>query len=275
MSLGVALLLATALGHASGAPIEFFNETDNAPNFLPFQFQITFAGIVNIPPQPFPDSAINPFLAPVPTSVTNSGGNTIVTYAGNTWPYAPGTLVHFGLVEVNGAPPPILHILDKQFDSSLGFVAHVTAPAIAPAMVQPGMAADNFAVLLLQAQDPSNPSSRTQTWQEISFPSSQPIDLTIGNFTTTPFVISDARFFISPTEIPLDDLNLTNLPPTDPRFAPLSVLDGVQLNPGQSLLVSLSPEPSSFVLLTAGMVGLLGFLVPIRRTSCRNHLRMS
>ena len=65
-----------------------------------------------------------------------------------------------------------------------------------------------------------------------------------------PITLSDAAYFISPTEIPLDDLNLTDEPPPGnpgSPFTPLPSFDGI-LAPGSSDTAS-SPDGGATVVL--------------------------
>ena len=71
-------------------------------------------------------------------------------------------------------------------------------------------------------------------------------DETAGKIT-----LSDAKFFLSNTQIPLDQLNLTNLPPTDSRFSSLPSSYDPTLSP--------TPLSSTWFLLLSGFVGLALF----------------
>jgi len=74
-----------------------------------------------------------------------------------------------------------------------------------------------------------------------------------------PVTISNAGFFTSPTLIPLDDLNATDLPPTDSRFQPIpNIPNGTTIGAGGT--VSSIPEPSSLALATVVLTLGLGWM---------------
>jgi len=75
------------------------------------------------------------------------------------------------------------------------------------------------------------------TWFEFPFAVGSPFDPRVGNFTKAKITLSDVEYFVSPTEIPLDTLNFTGLPPTDPRFLPGGIPNGTILDPGKILKI--------------------------------------
>ncbi|HZZ29856.1 MAG TPA: autotransporter-associated beta strand repeat-containing protein [Pirellulales bacterium] len=96
-------------------------------------------------------------------------------------------------------------------------------------------------------------------WSELQVPNGSNIQVGIGNNDTAgdgPMFSFDTKFFLSDTQIPLDDLNNVYEPPTGSNFQPLPGLpDGTSIAAGSSaesspILVPL-PEPSAAVLLTA------------------------
>jgi hypothetical protein len=73
------------------------------------------------------------------------------------------------------------------------------------------------------------------------------------NDSTVPLTLSNVGYQLSPTLIPLDELNSTYEPASN--FTPLGIPDGTTLQPGEAVV----PEPSALALLTAGAIGLLSF----------------
>jgi len=75
------------------------------------------------------------------------------------------------------------------------------------------------------------------------------------NPTNGPITLNVARFFTSDTQIPLDQLNLTDLPPDDPRFKPIpGVPDGLVIPAGGTFPI---PEPRSVALFGLGILGIV------------------
>lgn len=64
-----------------------------------------------------------------------------------------------------------------------------------------------------------------------------------------PVTLSDAGYFISPTEIPLSDLNLSDEPPTNSPFSPFTP------QPGLDGPIPGIPEPVTWVMLLLGVFG--------------------
>lgn len=72
----------------------------------------------------------------------------------------------------------------------------------------------------------------------------------LNNPSGPPVTLTDAEYRLSPTELPLDLLNFTDLPPTGPGWTPL---------PGYpNGTVLKAPEPASIALLSFGVFSLLG-----------------
>jgi len=83
-------------------------------------------------------------------------------------------------------------------------------------------------------------------------------ELTFDNPTLQSETLSDAGFFLSSTEIPLDQLNSAGLPPDDPRFQRVpNIPNGTVLGAGASMSFSI-PEPAGATLLLTGISALLG-----------------
>lgn len=63
--------------------------------------------------------------------------------------------------------------------------------------------------------------------------------------------LSDVKFFTSDTQIPLDQLNTTDYPPSGAPFSSLPQYDGSMINGGGNMTITL-PEPGSLALCLAG-----------------------
>lgn len=104
----------------------------------------------------------------------------------------------------------------------------------------------------------------TNNWFEVPYlgPSYQ---ANFVNLTGSNLTLSDAGFFISPTQIPLDQLNVTDTPPTGSASSPFSPVPGFDgtLAPGGSFGPSV-PELSTMMLL-----GFAGLALIFRRKSVR------
>ena len=94
--------------------------------------------------------------------------------------------------------------------------------------------------------------------------------MTISNDTDSSETLSNVGFFISPTQIPLDDLNFNGTPPTGMSgspFMPVPSLDGKSLGAGQSTNFS-TPEPSGLISMGTGLLIVVGCL---RRAASRRR----
>ena len=70
--------------------------------------------------------------------------------------------------------------------------------------------------------------------------------------------VSNAGYFISNTEIPLDQLNTPVEPPTESAGSPFSPIPSLSgpLAPGANLSSDVSPEPGTALLVVTGLMGL-------------------
>jgi hypothetical protein len=97
-------------------------------------------------------------------------------------------------------------------------------------------------------------------WQEQQIPPSGNPMVEITNGTGMTETLSGAGFFISPTMIPLDDLNLNDIPPGSngyPSLIPLPEYNGSMIQPGHSEAIGLPDEASTFALFFLAAIGLL------------------
>lgn len=188
---------------------------------------------------------------PITVAFDPIAGDTVVTFSGAPDPFLlPGrTEPHFGLN--NGQQPtPPLHFVSEFYTTSGASDGELPAPTAFRALAPPPSGTYDFAVVFRN-------EGVNGDYTEIPFEVGAALDLSVGSFTDITITLSNVEYFISPTQIPLDDLNQTNLPPTDPRFMPSIIPDGSVLAPGQ--IASIVPEPGSLALLATGILALLGW----------------
>jgi hypothetical protein len=160
--------------------------------------------------------------------------------------------------------PLALHAGDPQGPESLdtGSLAEYYDPTLGDFSTTPPPSADvpstdNFAAVFADITDSSGTFG--EEWLIPYDPNGSTTQFSMINDTDESFTISNAGFQLSPTQIPLDQLNDQSLPN---NFAPLTGLDTEQLSAdgGVSSVVSL-PEPSSLwlVAIAAGAFGVVRF----------------
>ena len=145
------------------------------------------------------------------------------------------------------------------------------APTFALSNLNGGLAqGPNTKFLLLYSTVELSGGGVAGEWSELQVP--------VGQFVTADILNNDRQdgpmfafkvgFFLSDTQIPLDDLNNTYEPPTGSPNSPFTPLpgipDGTPIAPGGMASATIfipglsTPEPSSALLLVLGAVGLLG-----------------
>jgi hypothetical protein len=146
--------------------------------------------------------------------------------------------------------------------------SNLRLPAPSFFVSNPGAGPNTGFVILYSTIELGN-GSLANEWSELPVPANQPFKVGIGNNDNLdgPLFAFDAKFFLSTTEIPLDDLNSVYEPPTGSQFQPLpGIPDDSPIKPGSSLeslpLIAppgpAVPEPSTWlagVLLLAFCVG--------------------
>jgi hypothetical protein len=215
------------------------------------------------------DSSLNPFqfinsiIGSGTTSVTASfnGTNTVVTFTGSnpisstsSFDFGNG-LPHFGL----GASdlPQALDILSQAWSNTTTSTTGAPLPSVSVTVTATLPAADPYAIVFVDAT--SNGSTVGQ-WFELPFTGTSP-QATLTNSTSVSETLSNVGYYISPTLIPLDNLNFNDYPPPGTAgspFTPLPSVDGTTLGSGGIVTFSL-PEPSGMISMGTGLLVVAGY----------------
>lgn len=229
------------------------------------------------------DPTLNPFLyvnnnyfgGSGTTSVTGSvdgNGNTDVVFTGSnailpsyTFSYGSSSdnLPNFGL-STTGSPAPTLTTLSSSWNvvPDVGSPMVVNQPGLSITPPQPGGSLAGYLVVYAEVTSGSQSSGQ---WFELPYTGTSPM---LTNYTNAPETLSNVGYFLSPTLIPLDNLNYgTEPPPGLPGspFTPDPGADGMTLTPGNGMggaggSLSLVPEPSSILSLALGLSLTAGYL---------------
>ncbi len=225
------------------------------------------------------DPGLNPF-AYVNSQLNNGGttsvtaaldgnGNTVVTFTGSN-PIMSGSsfdfgnnLPHVGLSSAANGPASLDLISQTWSNSSSSY----TLPGgVSVSIFNGGGAADPYAIFFTQVTTGGLTSGE---WFELPYTAGTYPRLTLTNYTSSVETLSDAGYYLSPTQIPLDDLNFgSNPPPGYPGspFTPLPNLDGQTLGAGNgiggaggSITTQGLPEPSSIISMATGLLIAAGY----------------
>ena len=222
------------------------------------------------------DANTNPFQGgymattnnPTPTRQCPNGVTT-ATFAGamgtqgirTTW--APfntaadtnGMLAHFGILNNPTSSSTWLQAEAADWTNSviksLGPVSGL--PSIVPTWTPP-TGSGGYIIAYLQDTDDVG------QWLELPYTTGPTgsLMLTLSNNDSTPLTFNDYGYFLSPTFIPLDNLNFTGEPPPGHPNSPFTVLPTPpSLSAGGSEVVAATPEPSELGLLVLGGLALL------------------
>jgi hypothetical protein len=234
-------------------------------------FELVFKGNIvsslNIPAIET-DPGINPFCWAVQkakgtcgastskVTATYSGDSTTVTFTGPT--LAPGasnipnqTEYHFGLdpAASNGTGPQLSMVLEYWTFTTTKTTTKTPLPILTANAPPVGTGTIKyevfFANILLKGQT-------VGFWYEVPYTGSTPPTFSPINYSGSPETLSNVGFQLSPTLIPLDNLNFNDFPPPGQpgsTFTDLPQYDG-------SLISTGVPEPSTWVMMLAGFLGL-------------------
>jgi hypothetical protein len=274
---GLAMVLASTPGQAQELDNEFVT-IPNAPAPVPGYtfsgwngFGILFAGQAVIPPQNPTDGGTDPF-AQIGSSgihLSSLGNNTLLTFSGNpisanNGPF--GSTAHFGVNGSGGWPiPPQLWLNPLQKDwtgeeisdsnPNNGYVVSSQVPdvgvrvfwGVPPSIVRLGSLPavtpdpDYETIFLEYTQDGVVGGS----WTEFPIFGTTPVPFTATSGSADaadPIHFTLAGYMITPTQIPLDDLNLVDEPPpgsAGSHFTPMAVPADIPPTPDHSCTLAL------------------------------------
>ncbi len=196
-----------------------------------------------------------------------SGGNTYLTYSrgdnsgvdifnGQSGHFGYGILGGTGQLLETGSPD----VLNKSWG--------LTTPNAGIGYNQPALTIDlntttpstgPYTYVLVNAVVTlSGTNSTAVDWQEITVAAGDqpPIDLTDAE--SAALILDSASYFISSSQIPLDELNNTYYPASNPLWQPIpGITDGISIGSGSQVQSNPVPEPASLALLALSAAGLL------------------
>jgi hypothetical protein len=237
------------------------------------------------------DSTLNPFqyvnqniVMSGTTSVgatLNGSGNTVVTFTGSnpvlsSYSFGDGNgLPNVGINGSLGSPiaggGPAVNVVSQDWSNGSNTTQLPTVSAKNPGTLGPTV---NYITFF--AQVTSNGTTADQ-WFEVPYTAGTSPKLTLTNYTGSNETLSNVGFMLSPTLIPLDNLNFGNDPPPGAlgsTFTPLPSFDGQSLSGGDGMggaggsLTEQLPEPSSVILLAVGFLSVAACCVRRRPAPC-------
>ena len=224
---------------------------------------------------PFQNGTLSTSYNPTPTA-SCLNGTTTATFAGGTGSYGNGStwetgnraatsngkIAHFGILNSASTGQNWLEA-DATYwtNTSTSLMPNIGLPSVVPTwpILPPNPPIGPTSPFIISyIQD----TAGVGQWFELPEPTTgttaSPLDITLTNNDSTPLTFNNYGYFISPTLIPLDNLNFTGEPPPGQPNSPFTVLPTPpSLSAGGSEVVAATPEPSELGLLVLGGLALL------------------
>ena len=214
-----------------------------------------------------------PTFGPGTTSTVtyNAANNTTTITVTNTTvnavPVPAGKVAHIGYSLLNGTGGGEMESPETAYKywgtpQNATPASNLRLPAPSWFVTNPGQGPNTVFVIMYATIELANGATSGE-WDEQQVPANQPFKINLGNddMLDGNMFAFNVGFQFSNTEIPLDDLNLNDYPPSS--FQPLpGFMNGQGIGPGMNLESSMLaapelPEPSSLGLLAIGAAGLL------------------
>lgn len=205
------------------------------------------------------------------TATLDTNGNTVVTFTGtnpvlSTYNFSYGSsgngLPHVGLDGTAGNLS--LSIISQAWSNTSSSQA---TPALTVANPNPPGGSTSFVTFFATV---TSGSQSTGQWFEVPYTTGTSPQLTLTNYTSSNETLSNVGYMLSPTLIPLDNLNFNTLPPPGMSGSPFTSLpgyDGSMLTGGDgkggaggTITTDALPEPASIVSFASGLVVVAGYL---------------
>lgn len=181
-------------------------------------------------------------------SYNSSSTETAITYSGGT--VHSGSTATVGFTWTSSFSGPQINSAAWGSGSTVDLLSmtnHVLLAAVK----------DPYVIAFVDVAPATTPPSATTPvgqWFEFSYTGQPTVDFT--NYTATSEQLTNAGYMLSPSEIPLDELNFTSLPPGG--FTPLPLTYDTTLPSGGSETYNVpTPEPAALALMALGGTALL------------------
>ena len=286
-----ALVLATVGAGPAGA--EVYNQFCKGPSFSATVFIVVFKGditgdlnlaVLKNDPTTNPFAYVNQKIigsgtSNVTASYDSTTNATTVTYSGSnpikpsySFSYGPtqNGMPHFGLDGTVGAPVsgggPAFTVLSQKWSD--GGSNNTPLPSLTLDVKNPP--ASGKVKFISFFADVTSGGQTSGQWFEIPYTPGTAPKLVVTNYTNMPETLSNVGYVLSPTQIPLDQLNFSDYPPPgspNSPYTPLPQYDGQSLgagsgkgDPGGTFTTQGLPEPSSLISLATGLLVVSGYL---------------